>query len=209
MPYISQEKKQIIVSELKPILERWKVKASFSIRNYSTLVMKIYSSPIDFISNYNITTKNLNIPYFKPAVDYISVNTFHYKKHFSDDAKEFLSEVIPILNKFNGTLVEDSDYGTVPLYYVDVYIGEYGKPYQLISKDEAMKKTRYSGDPYWLTAKFGNCSECHKPIKGLRAFYYPNTKDIFCEECGEKHSADFQAHKQDEEFYNQQYQWGK
>lgn len=208
MPYISQEQKKKIQADLDPIFTKYSLKGTLSIHHHSTLVLKIHSGGIDFIGNYNKVLEERNRSDYSMMKDSIQINPFWYKEHFTGDALECLKEIIQTMQQYNGVLVEDGDYGTVPHYYIEVNIG-YDKPYQLISKDKAMKKSRYSGDPYWLTAKFGNCSECHKPIKGLRAFYYPNTKDIFCEECGEKHSADFQAHKQDEEFYNQQYQWGK
>jgi len=54
------------------------------------------------------------------------------------------------------------------------------------------------GDPYWLTARFGQCAECKAALKGKRAFYYPLSKTAFCEKCGEKHSAEFQAAAFDE-----------
>ena len=60
----------------------------------------------------------------------------------------------------------------------------------------------YKGDPFWLFAKFGKCKECGTNLKGSRAFYYPRTKDIFCEKCGQKHSADFESCKFDEFMYN-------
>lgn len=63
----------------------------------------------------------------------------------------------------------------------------------------------YRNDPFWLTAKFGNCKECKAPLKGKQAFYYPLTKECFCEKCGEKHSADFNSHKFDEAIYNSSY----
>lgn len=63
----------------------------------------------------------------------------------------------------------------------------------------------FKGDPRWITAKFGHCSECHTDIKNKRAYYYPNTKEIFCESCGQKHAADFNSHAQDEEMYSSYY----
>ena len=62
--------------------------------------------------------------------------------------------------------------------------------------------TKYKGDPYWLYAKFGLCKECTTNIKGKRAFFYPKTKDIFCEKCGEKHYQDFVSIAEDEDLYN-------
>ncbi|MBE0571969.1 MAG: hypothetical protein IH618_10535 [Ignavibacteriaceae bacterium] len=69
-----------------------------------------------------------------------------------------------------------------------------------------MKKyNRFSNDPRWIDARFGECSECKTPLKVKRAFYYPLTGNIFCPDCGSKHSADFNLAKQDEDFYNSQY----
>lgn len=65
----------------------------------------------------------------------------------------------------------------------------------------------YAGDPYWLRAKFpGSCSRCKKEIKrGDRIFYYPKTKDVFCDgdPCGAAESRSFEAAAQDEFYYNQ------
>lgn len=63
----------------------------------------------------------------------------------------------------------------------------------------------FNNDPRWIDARFGLCSQCRTSLKGKRAFYYPLTGNIFCAECGSVHSADFNLHKQDEEFYNSQY----
>ena len=63
----------------------------------------------------------------------------------------------------------------------------------------------YTKDPYWLTAKFGRCSNCNTDIKGQRAFFYPNTKKIFGEKCcdkAEKESGSFGAACFDEMNYN-------
>jgi hypothetical protein len=51
----------------------------------------------------------------------------------------------------------------------------------------------YKNDPRWITAKYGKCKECGCQLKGKKAFYYPKTREIFCEKCGEKHSKDFDS----------------
>lgn len=65
---------------------------------------------------------------------------------------------------------------------------------------------RYSGDPYWLTARFGgNCSRCQRPVKkGDRIFYYPKGKTVLCDgaDCGQEASAEFTAAAQDEALCN-------
>jgi hypothetical protein len=62
--------------------------------------------------------------------------------------------------------------------------------------------SHYSGDPYWLTAKYGKCAKCGIPVKGKRAFYYPKGKHVYCEACGEIESARFNAEIEDEDSYN-------
>lgn len=52
---------------------------------------------------------------------------------------------------------------------------------------------RYRDDPYWLTAKFGECRDCGAPLKGKRAFFYPREKLAWCEKCGEEVAARFAA----------------
>jgi len=63
-------------------------------------------------------------------------------------------------------------------------------------------KTSYANDPHWITAKFGQCSECHKDQKGKRVLFYPKDKKIYCEKCGEKHWHDFKSHAADEDVYH-------
>ena len=64
-----------------------------------------------------------------------------------------------------------------------------------------------NGDPFWLIVKrLGKCArkECARMIvKGDRAFYYPLTHSIFCDnqECGWKESRAFDASRQDERSY--------
>ncbi|MDG2124886.1 MAG: hypothetical protein P8J87_14380 [Verrucomicrobiales bacterium] len=62
--------------------------------------------------------------------------------------------------------------------------------------------SRYSGDPYWLTARFnGKCHSCDQAIrKGDRAYYYPRERRLYGDPCGcgQEHAADFEAHAADE-----------
>jgi len=62
----------------------------------------------------------------------------------------------------------------------------------------------YSNDPRWINAKFGYCKECNVNVKNKRAFFYPKTKDIYCEKCGEINSRDFESCAFDEYVYNNQ-----
>ena len=57
---------------------------------------------------------------------------------------------------------------------------------------------RYSEDPRWIRAKFGNCARCEQPLKGKRAAYFPNGRTVFCEKCGQTEMAAFDAAAFDE-----------
>ena len=44
---------------------------------------------------------------------------------------------------------------------------------------------RYSGDPYWITARFRSTCSCGTAInKGDTAYYYPRQRKALCEACG-------------------------
>ena len=69
--------------------------------------------------------------------------------------------------------------------------------------------TGYARDPYWLTAKFtSSCKGCNATVnRGDRAFYYPNTRSIYGDQCGcaATQSADFDSHAFDESQYSGSY----
>jgi len=100
------------------------------------------------------------------------------------------------------------DHGRYFSFADDGLIGDYEQETESCFpfKIEQTRSYYYSGDPYWLTAKFpSSCSRCKKEIKkGDKIFYYPRTKDVFCAagSCGDAESASFEAAAQDEYFYN-------
>jgi hypothetical protein len=132
MSYISQETKKEISTNLKTILAKYKIKASLAVEHHSLVSLNIYSSPIDFIGNYNkVAGQRYANQHFEPVKDYFTVNHFWYKEQFDGIALECLTEIINVLNRKNGVFVEDSDYGIVPDYYIHVNIGKWNKPYLL------------------------------------------------------------------------------
>jgi len=65
-----------------------------------------------------------------------------------------------------------------------------------------MKRQR-GGDPRWITAQYtSKCSRtgCATVVipKGARAFYYPLTRSMLCEECGKAAEREFSAQLFDE-----------
>ena len=47
MAYMNQEKKAKIVSAVKPILKKYGVKATFAVRNHSTICLNVKAGKID------------------------------------------------------------------------------------------------------------------------------------------------------------------
>ena len=133
MAYMSQEKKAMIQQELKPILKKYSVKGSLSVKHHSTLVLNIASGPIDFIGDLNEheADKHYHNPLFTPVKNCLNANPYWYKEHFTGASLNFLEEVMPVLNNENFDKSDiQSDYFHVG-WYVDVNIGKWDKPYKI------------------------------------------------------------------------------
>ena len=136
MAYMNQERKQKITQALKPILAKYKVKGSLSVRNHSTIVLTLKSGAIDFIGNSNRVCGNDFYQVqrgFKPTTSgYDQVNPYWFQDHYDGDAKAFLTEAFKALKSADWYDESDAmiDYFNIA-YYVDVNIGKWDKPYIL------------------------------------------------------------------------------
>ena len=132
MAYVSQELKKSLAPVIKRICQKHGVKATLAVRHHSTLCLNIKSGKIDFLESYNRLGMQESRPdhlQFTPETRYISVNPYHYKRHFDGKALKFLSEVIPAMNKGNHDNSDImTDYFDVG-WYIDVNIGKWDKPY--------------------------------------------------------------------------------
>jgi DNA-directed RNA polymerase subunit RPC12/RpoP len=63
-----------------------------------------------------------------------------------------------------------------------------------------MSRRYYNRDPHWITTRYGGqCSRCSRQIaRGERAFYWPSSRELECDHCGETSSARFEAEATDE-----------
>ena len=140
MAYMNQEMKAKITALLKPILQKYGVKGSLSVRNHSTICLTVKSGKIDFVENYIKT--DAEKPYAKhfseDQVAYIrknqsiDVNPYWFQDHFTGKAKAFLTEAFRALkgaNWYDRSDVQVDYFDTA--YYVDINIGKWGKPYEL------------------------------------------------------------------------------
>jgi hypothetical protein len=142
MAYMNQAKKAKIATALKPILKKYGIKASLSVRNHSSIVLNVKSGKIDFIENF-IKTDTGQHSIFRnkmsqDQIDYLrknqtlDVNPYWFHEHFSDVAKDFLTESMSALKSADWYDESDAqvDYFNTA-YYVDINIGKYNKPYMV------------------------------------------------------------------------------
>jgi len=136
MAYMSQEHKAKLAPTIKEICKQYGVKATLAVRNHSTLMLTVKQGSIDFIGNSNEVCGNDHFQVargFKPNTSgYESVNPYHYDKHFSGPALDFLNEVIPAM--YGPDYFDESDSQTDYFHcshYIDVSIGRWNRPYAL------------------------------------------------------------------------------
>lgn len=128
MAYVSQEKKAKIAAALKQVVPAgWKY--SLAVRHHSTIVMTISAAPVDIIGAMKPT------PYLDPkTATYVDLNHYHYRDHIADqDVADTFGKIIGALNTDNFDNSDPmTDYFHVG-HYVDVKIGRYDKPFQVVA----------------------------------------------------------------------------
>ena len=138
MAYMNQERKAKIATVLKPILAKYGVKGSLSVRHHSSIVLTLKSGKIDFIENFIKTDADSYIgrKMDQNQIDYLrknqamDVNPYWFQEHFNGVAKAFLTEAFKALKSADWYDKSDAmtDYFNTA-YYVDVNVGKWDKPY--------------------------------------------------------------------------------
>lgn len=137
MAYMNQTKKQTIAAKVKPILAKYGMKGSLSVRNHSTIVLKLTSGKIDFIGDLNSTRQFGYVPVeldkAKMRERYeLDINPYWYQEHYTGEALAFLSELIPAMKSadwYDNSDIQTDYFNTA--YYYDVNVGSWNKPYVL------------------------------------------------------------------------------
>ena len=134
MAYMNSEKKAKIASRIKPILKKYGVKGTLSVRNHSAIVLTLKSGKIDFISNSNRVCGASHWQVhkgFRPNTSgYADVNVYWFQDHYDGKAKAFLTEALAALkcaDWYDRTNAQIDYFDTA--YYVDINIGKWNKHY--------------------------------------------------------------------------------
>jgi hypothetical protein len=124
MAYMNQEKKKVIASKLKPVLKKYGVKGTLSVRNHSSIVLNVKAGKIDFFEDYGDREDAKKFG--------IQVNPYWFHDHFEGKSKQFLTEAFDALKSagyYNNTDASIDYFDTA--YYYDINIGNWKKPYVL------------------------------------------------------------------------------
>ena len=131
---MNQERKALINKALKPVLAKYGIKGSLSVRNHSTICLTLKSGKIDFIANSNRVcgSSHYQVSHgFRPNTSgYSDVNPYWYQDHYDGQAKAFLDEAFKALKVagwYDNTDAQIDYFDTA--YYCDINVGKWNKPY--------------------------------------------------------------------------------
>jgi len=103
MPYISTDSVKAIRNELK--IKIPEAKLTIRREHHMKVIATLKAAPYDF-----------------NPTDY--VNVYYIKERYDVVKAELLERIINCLNMFQGEAHEDSDYGWIPTYYIDIVISD-------------------------------------------------------------------------------------
>lgn len=115
MAYVTNETKKTVLAALKPVFNKYGIKATVSKGSYaSTISVNISAGDIDF------------------GADYQQVNVYWIDDHYTGIARDFLNDVIKTI-KTAGKWYDRSDsqidyFDTA--FYIDINVGRWDKPYK-------------------------------------------------------------------------------
>ena len=124
MAYMNQEKKAVIAAKLKPVLKKYGVKGTLSVRNHSSIVLNVKAGKVDFFTDYGDREDAEKFG--------IQVNPYWFEQHFTGKSKQFLAEAFAALKSagyYNNSDAQIDYFDTA--YYYDINIGRWNKPYEL------------------------------------------------------------------------------
>lgn len=135
---MGQEQKKLIASKLKPVLAKYGIKGTLSVRNKSTISLLISEGTIDFIGNSaNVMANDVfGQPNHYSTVrnevknGFMQVNIRHIENHFSGKAKDALLEIAKVLNTDNYSKSDWTNDWVQVGHYVSIDVGRFDKPYK-------------------------------------------------------------------------------
>jgi hypothetical protein len=121
MPHITTETTKEIRKEIKKTFPN--MKFSVTRRHHSTICVTLLESPIESNS------------------DNYQLNHFYLENEENKEIAKVFTKVLEIINSHKGQAEEsyDSDYGSIPNFYINFSVGRWDKPYKRILNNESVK----------------------------------------------------------------------
>jgi len=141
MAYMNQDKKKTIKAALDKVLKPRGVKYSLRVRDNMAICCTITAAPIDFIGNFNTTTRQQFRRGGRLPCDYLQVNLYWINDHFTGEAAAVLNEAAEALKAagyYDNSNAQIDYFETA--YYMHLDIGRHDKPFQFIDKRSSMDK---------------------------------------------------------------------
>ena len=137
MAYVSKQDKAELAPAIKAVLNKYDMKGSISVRNHSTLVVKIKQGAIDFSD------------YFTHGDGYCDVNEYWIDEHYQGIHRAFLNELLVAMKgpKYFNNDDAMTDYFHRS-HYTDINIGMWNKPYAFVKGSKInVSDTSLRADP--------------------------------------------------------------
>jgi len=133
MAYMNQDKKKIIKAALDKVLKPRGIKYSLRVRDNMAIHCTISAAPVDFLGNFAAKSANKYPPISGRPWDYLPVNLYWIREHFTGEAAEILSEAAEALKAagyYDKSEAQIDYFDTA--YYMHLNIGQYDKPFKLL-----------------------------------------------------------------------------
>ena len=138
MAYVSQADKKELAPAIRAVLKKYDMKASISIRNHSTLCVKIKSGALDF----------------DVRDGYEDVNVYWIDQHYAGIQRAFLNELLDAMKGPKYFCNDDSmtDYFSRS-HYTDITIGTaWNKPYTYMPNSIPVELRADASKPAYIIA---------------------------------------------------------
>jgi hypothetical protein len=134
MAYMSQERKKVIAAELKKVIPKdWKY--SLGVDNHSSLVLNIWSAPVDLVGMWNAKAKarqDHEHPEwkFEPQKS-VQLNHYYLENVFEGEVLDIFQKIKKEMHRGNHDNSDImTDYHDVG-WYVNMNLGKWDKPFEV------------------------------------------------------------------------------
>lgn len=133
MAYMNQERKRKIAAVMKPLLKKYGMKGTLSVRSHLAIVLTLKSGKIDFIADMVPHQYGRDIDKAALREKYhMDINQYWFHEHYAGKSKQFLTEAFNALKAADWYDESDAmiDYFNTA-YYMDIHVGKWNTPYEL------------------------------------------------------------------------------